>query len=110
MYDFRVGLSNLLAFSSSFCGSDWENFYAYENVNQCVNRPTFYNYLNKAMSQFPLSFVKFSPKTKSWITPVVIDLSTSVGVPFVKAILLCIITRARINAYSTLKRIYKCMN
>lgn len=42
------------------------------DVEQCAH--LFYDRVYEALSRIPVSFVKFTPKTKPWITPVVIDL------------------------------------
>ncbi len=70
VYDLRT------SFVKSFCdrlaSSDWTFFDNSSDVEHCTR--LFYDRINEALSVIPVSFIKFTPRTKPWITPVVIDL------------------------------------
>ena len=70
VYDLRA------SFVKSFCDklatSDWSSFDNASDVEQCTK--LFYDRINEALSVIPVSFIKFTARTKPWITPVVIDL------------------------------------
>ena len=70
VYDLRE------SFVTSFCNqlgsTDWSFLRFSSDADQCVK--LFYDRIDSALSVIPTSFVKFSSKTKPWITPIVIDL------------------------------------
>jgi hypothetical protein len=70
VFDFRE--SNLCYFYDSLEKADWSSVMNSNNVNEGVHH--FYDIFFDAMSQIPFSLVKFTPKTKPWITPVLLDL------------------------------------
>ena len=70
VYDLRM--SNLEAFQDVLSDTDWSSITSFTSVNDCSQ--FLYEKLYHAMAVIPVSFVKFKPKTKPWITPVVLDL------------------------------------
>lgn len=69
VYDFRK--SNLDEFLKRMSQIDWSAVRV-ENVNDSIGR--FYDHFYWAMSCIPKSIVKFTFKSKPWITPIVIEL------------------------------------
>ena len=51
---------------------DWSVIFEFSSVQEKVDY--FYKKFEESSSVIPISFVKFGPKTKPWITPVLIDL------------------------------------
>lgn len=70
VYDLRR--SHMLTFYRALASFDWPQLLNCNDVERCVE--IFYEFFNIALSKVPVSFVKFTSKTKPWITPVVIDL------------------------------------
>ena len=70
VYDLRA--SHLSFFQKTLSDVDWSHVTDSNDVDICVTR--FYDIFHRALSTLPVSFVKFTPKTKPWITPVVIHL------------------------------------
>jgi hypothetical protein len=70
VFDFRR--SNLLFFQDTLRNADWSVVMNASNVTEYIDR--FYHVFFSAMSKIPVSFVKFTPRTKPWITPVLLDL------------------------------------
>ena len=70
VYDLRK--SHIMSFCKVLCNADWNYLMLSDDVDQCVER--FYEIFFNALSVMPVSFVKFSTRTKPWITPVLIDL------------------------------------
>lgn len=70
VYDLRK--SNVTAFCSRIAKTDWSIFSKFNHVNDCVDY--FYECFFRAMSTIPVSYVKTTPNTKPWITPVLLDL------------------------------------
>ena len=64
--------SNVEAFCHRLSLVDWSVIYEYSSVQECVE--FFYSKFEEVMSVIPVSFVKLGPKTKPWITPVLLDL------------------------------------
>ena len=70
VYDLRK--SFIVSFCNSLRTADWSFLESCCDVEQCAQ--LFYERMYEALSHIPVSFVKFTPRTKPWITPVVIDL------------------------------------
>ena len=70
VYDLRK--SNVDAFCKRMASIDWSVIFDFSSVQESVDY--FYNKFEEASSSIPVSFVKFGPKTKPWITPVLLDL------------------------------------
>jgi hypothetical protein len=70
VYDLRE--SHISAFKIGLANADWSSVLRCSDVQQCVRN--FYDIFNAALSAIPVSFIKFTPKTKAWITPVIISL------------------------------------
>ena len=70
VYDLRR--SFLMSFHNFLMKTDWSFVTNCCDVEQCVK--FLYDRIYEALSNIPVSFVKFTPKTKPWITPVVLDL------------------------------------
>lgn len=70
VYDLRE--SNVFAFRKKIATADWSLSLKGLNVEDCVK--SFYDILQDALSTVPVSYVYITPKTKPWITPVIIDL------------------------------------
>ena len=70
VYDLRE--SHMSIFRDVLSKADWSFLHHCDSVDKCVEY--FYHMFYKALSSVPVSFVKFTPKTKPWITPVVIEL------------------------------------
>ena len=70
VYDLRR--SFVISFRNSLMTADWSFLNSSCDIESCVQ--LFYARVYEALSHIPVSFVKFTSKTKPWITPVVIDL------------------------------------
>ena len=68
VFDLRESYVQL--FREVLSKTDWSSVTSSENVDKCVD--AFYDAFYRAMSHIPVSFIKFSTKTKPWITPVLI--------------------------------------
>lgn len=70
VYDMRK--SHVDNFCEYIASVDWSPIYRCSAVEDAVH--LFYEHFVKAMSIIPVSYVKIGPKTKPWITPVLLDL------------------------------------
>jgi hypothetical protein len=70
VYDLRK--SFVMSFCNQLATTDWSFLSTTSDVDHCVK--LFYERIDSALSVIPVSFVKFTSKTKPWITPIVIDL------------------------------------
>jgi len=70
VYDLRA--SHLSFFQKVLSDVDWSCVTNSNDIDICVSH--FYDIFYRALSSLPISFVKFTPRTKPWITPVVIHL------------------------------------
>ena len=72
VYDFRK--SNIESFRTCIGSVNWSSssFYELKTVEESVQ--AFYDEFQRAMSVIPVSFVKLGPRTKPWVTPVLLDL------------------------------------
>lgn len=70
LYDLRK--SHVSAFHRCLQRSDWSLVYHCDSIEDSVKH--FYDLFYSALSIIPVSFVKFTSRTKPWITPVVIDI------------------------------------
>jgi hypothetical protein len=64
--------SHLVAFRNALSSVDWSLVKHCSSVNDSVTY--FYENFYSAMSVIPVSFVKFTNKTKPWVTPVLVHL------------------------------------
>ena len=62
----------MTAFRKKIASADWSSLLRCHDVEECVH--SFYDILHRALSIIPVSYVYVIPKTKLWITPVIIDL------------------------------------
>jgi hypothetical protein len=70
VYDLRK--SHVDAFCKCIASFDWSVISDFSVVHESVDY--FYDKFEEALSSIPISFVKLGPKTKPWITPVLLDL------------------------------------
>ncbi|MEL7308286.1 MAG: reverse transcriptase family protein, partial [Pseudomonadota bacterium] len=70
VYDLRK--SHIDIFCKRVASVDWSVIFEFSSVQEKVDY--FYDKFEEASSVNPVSFVKFGPKTKPWITPVLLDL------------------------------------
>ena len=70
VYDLRN--SYVSSFLSKISSIDWSPLFSSDDIQRCILY--FYEMFHRALSVIPVSHVKITPKTKPWLTPVVIDL------------------------------------
>ena len=69
---FDLRQSNVAAFCSRISNVDWSILSRFECINDCVEY--FYKEFFKAMTCIPVTYVRVSPATKPWITPLLLEL------------------------------------
>ena len=70
VYDLRK--SHVDVFCKRIASFDWSVISGLSSVQQSVDY--FYEKFEEALSSVPVNFVKLGPRTKPWITPVLLDL------------------------------------
>ena len=70
VFDLRE--SNVSAFRKKIAAADWSFLLKSHDIYECIY--SFYDILQESLSIIPVSYVYVTPKTKPWITPVIIDL------------------------------------